>query len=277
MSQRQFDTIKKAIEYLDNNQPLQPSLAEVAAACQLSEYHFQRLFSQWAGISPKQFLQSLTRHHALERLLSGDDLQSASQAVGLSSASRLHDLFVHIDAVTPGEIKSGGLGLTFHYGIYESLLGWCFIAKTARGIHQLVFIDVPDKKEQALEDLRDNWPKASFVEDKQSIKNLAEGIFTPMPTPSSPLKLWVKGTEFQIKVWQALLRIPYGRLSSYSAIAALLEQPNASRAVGTAIGKNPVALLIPCHRVIQQTGKIGGYRWGIERKKALLAIESETN
>jgi len=274
MSEKHFNTVQKAILFIDQHQHQQPSLAEIASHCELSEYHFQRLFKQWAGISPKQFLLSLTREEALKRLLSGEDLLSVSYAVGLSSPSRLHDLFVHIDAVTPGQIKSRGKNMVFRFGVCDTLLGHCFIVTTDRGIHQLMFIDDQTDSQQALNDVIANWPEAQFIEDNASIMQIGSQLFSANTGKKNQLKLWVKGTEFQMKVWQALLKIPSGQLTSYNTIAKTIGQPNASRAVGTAIGKNPIALLIPCHRVIQQTGKFGQYRWGADRKKALLAIEA---
>jgi AraC family transcriptional regulator, regulatory protein of adaptative response / methylated-DNA-[protein]-cysteine methyltransferase len=270
--QRHYQTVEKALAYIQREQLQQPSLADIADHCSLSEFHFQRVFSQWAGVSPKQFLQYLTRDQAKVRLLDGDDLLTASNASGLSSSSRLHDLFITLDAVTPGQIKSGGNGIRFYYGLHNSPFGECFVVITDHGIHQLEFIN-KSQLTVALSQLQQQWPNAEILENTPLSRKLIKQIFVPRKNPE-PLKLWIQGSQFQFKVWEALLRIPSGSLCSYAAIASNIGQPLAARAVGSAIAKNPVAWLIPCHRVIQSMGTLGNYRWGEIRKQALVGWEA---
>jgi AraC family transcriptional regulator, regulatory protein of adaptative response / methylated-DNA-[protein]-cysteine methyltransferase len=280
-----YQLIEQAIRYIEANVQRQPELDEIASAIGLSEYHFQRLFTRWAGISPKRFMQFLTKEHAKELLARSENLLETTHQVGLSSLGRLHDLFVNTEAVTPGEYKSGGTGLTIHYGLHPTPFGKCLIATTERGICHLGFIQTSEGN--AIDNLVTNWQQAKMIEDYNITAPLIVRIFpevstelstVPMPGSGSdqanqPLNLHLRGTNFQIKVWEALLNIPTGRVTTYEHIAAQISNPNALRAVGTAVGHNPIAVLIPCHRVIRKNGEFGNYRYGIARKKALLARE----
>lgn len=275
---RHYTLIEKALRYIQQQQARQPSLAAVAEHCALSEFHFQRLFTDWAGVSPKQFLGYLTREQAKARLLAGASALEASQASGLSSSSRLHDLMITMEAVTPGELKGAGAGIEFYYGSHQSPFGRCFIAANSRGIHRLEFITDSDHQ-QPLTTLQAIWPKARFSANQDYTAALIDNIFRERPSTAKasqkqPLKLWVKGSSFQLKVWEALLQIPDGALASYASIADRIGQPGASRAVGTAVGANRLALLIPCHRVIQSMGTLGNYHWGEYRKQALVGWEA---
>lgn len=276
-AQRHFATVEKALHYLQQHQAQQPSLTEIAAHCAMSEHHFQRVFTAWAGTSPKRFLQHLTKEQCRERLLQGDSLLNSSAASGLSGGGRLHDLWVTLEAVTPGQLKSGGSDVTFYYGLHHTPFGECFVAVSARGLHQLEFISA-EQLTSYTQQLQDSWPNATLTRDQAQTAVFIERIFAPRQYPSdSPqaaLKLWLKATPFQLKVWESLLKIPAGRLCSYQALAELIGQPAAARAVGNAVAKNPVALLIPCHRVIRGMGVIGQYRWGTTRKQALLGWEA---
>jgi len=272
-----YDRIAKAIHYISNHVGKQPSLDDIATHVHLSPYHFQRLFSRWAGVTPKRFLQVLTLEKA-KRLLTEHNMSvfDASDAVGLSSGSRLYDHFVHIEAVTPSEYKQAGLGLTIYYGIHSTPFGDAFIAVTARGVCKLLFMDEQTKSE-LLNHVKQAWPRADFFEDQQKTAMIIESIFHQDPSSTRPLSLLVRGTNFQIKVWQALLNIRPGQLTSYSHIAKAIGKPGAARAVGSAVGANPVAFVIPCHRVLRQSGNLGGYRWGLTRKQAILAWEAAKN
>ena len=267
-----YQRIAEAIEFINAHADQQPSLEEVAAQLNLSPFHFQRLFSHWAGVTPKKYLQILTVDHAKRLLAEAQPLLAVADQVGLSGTSRLHDHFVQLEAVTPGEFKTGGAGLTIDYGVYNSPFGDIFVAATARGICKLSFID-QDKVELHIDDLQRRWPKATLCNrDSQRLK-IIESLFANQQ-PDRPLSLHVSGTNFQINVWRALLQIPEGSLNSYSQVAEAVGRPKAARAVGTAIGSNPVAFFIPCHRVLQQSGSIGGYHWGTTRKHAIHAWES---
>ena len=261
-----YATIADAIRFIESHQRSQPTLAEVAASVNLSEYHFQRLFTRWVGISPKRFLQFLTKENA-KRLLTESSLLDAAYQSGLSSAGRLHDLLVQTEAVTPGEIRQRGAGLKIRYGTHASPFGACFIAATERGICRLSF-----DAEKALQQLQADYKNATLMQDSAHTQTLIERIFSP-PKNGTPLTLDLRGTNFQIQVWEALLRIPAGQLVTYQSIASAIGNPKANRAVGTAVGKNPIPLLIPCHRVIRATGEFGKYAFGSERKKAMLAWE----
>ncbi len=264
--------IEQAIEYLKNNAHSQPELSEVASAVGLSEYHFQRVFSRWAGISPKRFLQFLTKEDAKELLAQSENLLDTTYEVGLSSLGRLHDLFVTTEAVTPGEYKSGGAGLTIRYGLHDTPFGKALIGTTERGICHLGF--VARREGDAIDALVASWPEAKMIEDHRTTAPLVEPIFDVSKRGNRPLRLHVRGTNFQLKVWEALLRIPPGAVTSYEGLAMQAGHPRASRAVGTALGRNPIAVLIPCHRVIRKLGEFGNYRYGAARKKALLAWEA---
>jgi AraC family transcriptional regulator of adaptative response/methylated-DNA-[protein]-cysteine methyltransferase len=265
-----YQLIEQAIQYIEANMQRQPELAEIASSVGLSEYHFQRMFTQWAGISPKRFMQFLTKEHAKELLAESENLLETTHKVGLSSLGRLHDLFVNTEAVTPGEYKTRGAGLTIHYGLHPTPFGKCLIATTERGICNLSFVGKSEG--QAIDNLVANWTQAKMIEDYKSTAPLAACIFSDRQ-PDSPLKLHLRGTNFQIKVWEALLNIPIGTVTTYEHIAAQIGKPQALRAVGTAVGHNPIAVLIPCHRVIRKSGEFGNYLYGSARKKALLARE----
>ena len=265
-----YKLIEQAIQYIEANVQRQPELEEIATSIGLSEYHFQRMFTQWAGISPKRFMQFLTKEHAKNLLAESENLLDTTHQVGLSSLGRLHDLFVSTEAVTPGEYKTRGAGLSIHYGIHSTPFGKCLIAATERGICSLSFVGKSEGK--ALDNLVTNWKQAKMIEDYKTTAPLVTRIFSDLKT-DSPLKLHLRGTNFQIKVWEALLNIPIGAVTTYEQIAAKIGNPNALRAVGTAVGHNPIAVLIPCHRVIRKNGDFGNYLYGSARKKALLARE----
>ena len=269
-----YGRIEAAIYYLEQNFQDQPTLAEIAAHVGLSDYHFQRLFSRWAGTSPKRFLQFLTIQHAKKLLAESQTILDTTYEAGLSSPSRLHDLFVTHEAITPGEFKQKGAGLTIQYGFHDSPFGECLIALTERGICGLQFVANSDC-EATLSELKTSWPQAEFVEDDEATRPFINPIFNLSEAEERPsLPLYLKGTNFQIQVWQALLKIPVGTAVSYGTVAQLIGNPKASRAVGTATGSNPIGYLIPCHRVIRQAGGLGQYRWGSSRKKAILGWES---
>lgn len=264
-----FIRIAEAIEYLYDHFQTQPSLNEVAAKIGVSPAHFQRQFQDWAGISPKKMLQFISIEHAKTVLQAQGSVQNAAfESGGLSGSSRLHDLFVSIEGMTPGEYKNGGAGLTVDYAFAPTAFGDVLIAATPKGICWLAFAD---DRRQSLQDLQHEYPQANFRQHSNILHEQALSALGGNAT--APLPLHLKGTPFQLKVWQALLSIPAGKLSSYGELAAQIGKPTAARAVGTAIGHNPVAVLIPCHRVIRESGIIGGYRWQRGRKMALLAKE----
>jgi AraC family transcriptional regulator of adaptative response/methylated-DNA-[protein]-cysteine methyltransferase len=266
--------IEKAILFLEGNFRRQPDLREVARSVHLSEYHFQRLFRRWAGISPKRFIQFLTLEHAKKLLEESRSLLEATYASGLSSLGRLHDLFVNIEAVTPGEFKMQGAGLEISYGFHPSPFGECLLAVTGRGVCGLGFVG-PGGRAKALRDFKGRWKEARFTENPRKTRPCLEQIFgRPRTNGAHPMTLFLRGTNFQIKVWEALLRIPPGSVVSYEDLARHLGKPQASRAVGSAVAQNPVAFLIPCHRVIRKIGITGDYHWGAARKKAMLAWEA---
>ena len=268
-----YSRIEQAILFLDRHAQEQPGLNEIAAYLGLSEYHFQRLFSRWVGISPKRFLQYLTKEHAKYMLEQSGDVLSATYESGLSSPSRLHDLLVTCEAVTPGEYKSGGTGLTITYGFHPVPFGDCLLAVTERGICGLQFVQDGDRV-ASLDTLKERWPNAFFYEDPSLTFPLVRRIFPIFEEhQTTPLHLFLRGTNFQIKVWEALMNIPAGNVVSYEELAAYVGRPKAVRAVGQAVAHNPVAVVIPCHRVIRKVGDFGGYRWGLPRKRALLGWE----
>jgi AraC family transcriptional regulator, regulatory protein of adaptative response / methylated-DNA-[protein]-cysteine methyltransferase len=264
-----YSRIEQAIRYIETNADRQPDLNELAAQVGLSEYHFQRLFTRWAGISPKRFLQFLTREHAKALLAHSSNLLEATYAAGLSGPGRLHDLFVQTEAVTPGEYKSKGAGVDIVYGFHPTPFGECLLALTGRGICFLAFVE--NDRSAALEQLRQTWPNAGLSESPSRTAPIVKRIFSP--DPSVPIQIHLRGTNFQIKVWEALMRLPPGELTTYQALAELVRSPGAARAVGNAVAHNPLAYLIPCHRVLQKTGYFGNYRYGSSRKKAILGWE----
>jgi AraC family transcriptional regulator of adaptative response/methylated-DNA-[protein]-cysteine methyltransferase len=278
-----YRRIEAAITYIAAHYRDAPSLDEVAAAAHLSPFHFQRLFTRWAGVSPKAFARYLGLDHARALLRrDGASCLDAALDAGLSGPGRLHDMFVRIEAMTPGEYGSGGAGLAIRYGFADSLFGEVIIAATPRGVCHLAFCDVGDGDDRgaALARLRATFPEAgiSAVETgQQAMSAAAQAALAALDRDwSSPaeIRLHLRATPFQLKVWEALLRIPMGRLASYGDVAGAIGNPGAGRAVGTAIGANPVAWLIPCHRVIRQTGDAGGYMWGPARKRAIIGWES---
>ena len=272
-----FDTIAEAIRFLEANQRRQPNLDQVAEHVGMSKYHFQRLFTRWAGVSPKRFLQFLTLDHAKRLLRESEPVLQTSFEVGLSGPGRLHDLFVNTEAVTPGEYRNGGSTLEIRYGIHPTPFGPALLAATERGICNLSFLSPEDPgRSVALEELEEQWPGAVLLEAPKDTRLLAEHAFPPTtdPPPLQPLALFLKGTNFQIQVWQALLAVSPGSLTTYGRLARSLGRPGAARAVGTAVASNPVAFLIPCHRVIRESGHFGEYRWGSARKKAILGWEA---
>ncbi len=268
-----YDRIAKAIAFMRQNHLNQPDLATVAQHVHLSEYHFQRLFTRWAGISPKRFLQYLTVEYAKSKIAETGNLLNLTVEVGLSSPGRLHDLFVNLEAMSPGEFKAGGSGLQIWYGIHSTPFGDCLIATTLRGICNLHFLDTTNK-DVVEQPFRLEWANADIRQDQQTTQEICNQIFEPRATHNKPLVLHVKGTNFQIQVWRALLRVPFGGITTYQGLAAAMGRPTAARAVGNALGSNPVGYLIPCHRVIRESGELGGFRWGLERKTVLLGWEA---
>lgn len=276
MSDTHYTTIERALRRLADTREDQPNLAELAEEAGLSEFHFQRVFKDWAGISPKKFLQHLTLEAAKERLRESASVLDAAYDVGLSGPSRLHDLFVSMEAMTPGSYKQRGAGLEIFYGFHDSPFGDCLIAMTAQGICGLGFT-TEEGREAALADFVARWPAARFTEAMSKTAAVAATVFSPATRRDEKpqLSLAVLGTPFQVKVWQALLEIPPGRLVTYNQLAKELGYKNtAARAVGQAVGANPVSWLIPCHRVIRETGAITGYHWGIPRKLAMIGWEA---
>jgi AraC family transcriptional regulator of adaptative response/methylated-DNA-[protein]-cysteine methyltransferase len=272
-AQRDYRRIEAAIAHIAAHRDDAPSLDEIAAAVHLSPFHFQRMFTRWAGVSPKRFARYLSLEQA-RAALRGDGASCLDAAfdAGLSGPGRLHDLFVTIEAMTPGEFRQGGAGLEIGYGFAPSLFGEILVAATPRGICHIAFAD---DRQAALERLRAAHPAARLSATGAGPQ--AEALHAALDrdwTTAAKIRLHLHGTQFQMKVWEALLRIPAGRLASYGDVAAAVGAPDASRAVGTAVGANPVALLIPCHRVIRQSGAVGGYRWGAPRKQAIIGWEA---
>ena len=269
-----YERIARAIEFIAANAGTQPDLAEVAAHARLSPFHFQRLFSRWAGVSPKRFLQVVTVERAKRLLDEGrESLLGASESLGLSSSSRLHDHFVTLEAMTPDEYRRQGAGIEMRHGEADTPFGRAFLAWTSRGLGALSFID-REPLRSAVQSLRQGWPGATLVRDAAEARRLAERIFEGSGVGGGPLSVLVRGTNFQIAVWKALLRIPAGGFAAYRDIAAAIGRPKAVRAVGTAVGANPCAFVIPCHRVIRESGALGGYRWGLTRKQTMQAWEA---
>lgn len=270
-SQQHYQRIAEAIAYIQNNFQRQPQLDEIAAHIHLSSAHFQRLFTEWAGTSPKKFLQYISIEHAKKILKQQQgSVFDATFATGLSSTSRLHDLFIQIEGMTPAEYKYGGQHLTIHYQFSETPFGQVLIASTQKGICTLRFVE---NTAEALAHLKEQFPKAMFIAQSDSLQQSALALFQTDHSQLAKIKLHLKGTAFQLRVWQSLLKIPMGQLTTYGELAKSIDHPKAARAVGTAIGSNPIAFLIPCHRVIQSTGAFGGYEWGQVRKTAMIAWE----
>lgn len=268
-----YKRIAEAISFITNNMQSQPTLDEIAEHINLSPFHFQRLFSRWVGVTPKRYLQILTVERAKQLLSESKSLLEVSDSLGLSSGSRLYDHFVSLEAATPGEFKKSGIGLCIEYAVHKTPFGSVFIATTARGVCNLSFLD-RDNVDDHLTELSNKWPLASLKENYKKTLLIVDAIFSGNIRSDRPLSLYVTGTNFQISVWKALLQIPPGLVVSYTQIAKAVGRPRAARAVGTAIGENPAAFIIPCHRVIQQSGKLGGYRWGETRLHAIHAWET---
>ena len=268
-----YPMIAKAIRYLSAKRALQPSLSDLSTYIGLSEYHLQRIFSEWAGVSPKQFLHYLTKEYAKQKLRDETMIETAFSC-GLSGPSRLYDLMVNYEGMTPGEYKNLGKGLTIYYGSCASPFGQCFIATTNRGVCKLAFFDTKIEQIMLEKELCCEWEKALIVSDETKIKSLAQFIFSTKKDWKKPLRLLLKGSHFQLKVWEALLSIPESHLASYQTIASSIEKPTAVRAVASAVAKNRIAYLIPCHRIIKQNGDFGQYRWNKYRKQALIAWEA---
>lgn len=267
-----FNRIKKAIEYISENYKYQPSLDKISEHIHLSPFHFQRLFKEWAGVSPKRFLQYISIQHAKQILRETQaTLFDTAFEVGLSGTSRLHDLFINIEGMTPAEYKNEGSYLTINYSFALSPFGEIIVASTPKGICHMSFVE---DHEEAIKNLTSIFPKANYQNSTDEIQKNAIRIFNLDWESLDKIKLHIKGSDFQLKVWQALLNIPMGQLSSYQNIANLIKSPKASRAVGNAVGQNPVAYLIPCHRIIQSTGALGDYHWGHIRKTSMIGWEA---
>lgn len=268
-----YQRVASAIRYLSDKQLTQPSLAELAAHVGVSEFHLQRIFTEWAGVSPKQFLQFLTKENA-KRLLRSSSVMDSALACGLSGSGRLHDLMIKAERVTPGEYRSMGAGLQIHYGSCPSPYGLCFIAANHRGICKIAFFDEQETEANLLAELQAEWAAAELIRDDQRAASLYASAFAAKSdSAEKPITLLLKGTEFQMKVWEALLTIPSGEVCSYQQLAESMGSPSSTRAVASAIARNNIAYLIPCHRVIRGTGEFSQYRWGAERKQAMLLQE----
>jgi len=268
-----YKRIAEAIEFLRLNYKRQPTLEEAAEHVNLSPFHFQRMFTDWAGVSPKQFLQYLSIEHAKSILKDKQvSLFDTAFKTGLSGTGRLHDLFIKIEGMTPGEYKNGGEQLHINYSFAESPFGTILVASTTKGICYMAFADGND--DEAIAELKSKFPNAHYTQFLDAIQQNALFIFSQDWSKLSDIKLHLKGTPFQLKVWETLLKVPVGGLTTYGSLAGDLQNPNASRAVGSAVGDNPVAFLIPCHRVIRSTGETGQYHWGSQRKGAMLGWEA---
>ncbi|MDI3431811.1 methylated-DNA--[protein]-cysteine S-methyltransferase [Aeromonas sp. V90_14] len=268
-----YARIADAIRFIECQVARQPTLDEIAAHVHLSPFHFQRLFSRWAGVTPKRYLQVLTLERAKALLQESRPLLEVADTLGLSSGSRLYDHFVQLEAVTPGEYKQRGAGLVIDHGVHDTPFGQAFVALTPRGVCNFSFLD--DQAPHApLAALAQSWPEAELREAPSRTQGVIHSMFDSSKAPDRPISLHVSGTNFQISVWRALLQIPPAKVMSYAQVASAIGNPKAARAVGLAVGANPVALMIPCHRVIQQNGKLGGYHWGETRKQAIHAWEA---
>ena len=268
---RQYKLVSETIQWVAEHQSAQPDLQNLSSEMGVSPHHLQRTFQTWAGVSPKQFLKSLTRNAALDRLKKGSSVLEASLEAGLSGPGRLHDLLISTDALTPGEIRKHGAGVQLDYGFGETLFGTALIAWTSRGVNFLGFCE-ENGTEFTLATLQEQWANAQFRKNPAAAQVWLDRIFSG--SNDKPIPLWLRGSPFQLKVWQALLEIPEGTHSTYGRLAARIGHPGAARAVGTAIGSNPISWIIPCHRVIRQMGEMGGYRWGGFTKRAMIGFEA---
>ena len=269
-----YDVVRKAIGHIRGHWREQPDIEAIAEAASVTPTELHHLFRRWCGLTPKAFLQALTLDGARQLLRDSASVLDATYEVGLSGPGRLHDLFVTHEAMSPGEWKSGGEGLAIHFGFHPSPFGSALVMATERGLAGLAFAD-PGEEREALADMKARWPKASYVEDSARTAAIARRIFDPAQwDPQQPLRVVLIGTDWEVRVWDALLHIPMGRLATYSGIAGKLCAPNAARAVGAAVGKNPVSFVVPCHRVVGKAGDLTGYHWGITRKRAMLGWEA---
>jgi AraC family transcriptional regulator, regulatory protein of adaptative response / methylated-DNA-[protein]-cysteine methyltransferase len=269
-----YAVVRKAIAYISEHWRAQPEIEAIAHAAGVTPDELHHLFRRWAGLTPKAFLQALTLDHARSLLRQSASVLDASYAVGLSGPARLHDLFVTHEAMSPGEWKSGGADLTLRYGFHPSPFGKALVIATDRGLAGLAFADA-GQEPATLADMQRRWPKAQYVEDAMGTATIARRIFDPgLWRPDRPLRIVLIGTDFEVRVWETLLSIPLGKASTYSAVAKKLGRPKAARAVGAAVGRNPLAFVVPCHRVIGKAGDITGYHWGLTRKRAILGWEA---
>jgi AraC family transcriptional regulator, regulatory protein of adaptative response / methylated-DNA-[protein]-cysteine methyltransferase len=269
-----YDVVRKAIGHIRGHWREQPEIEAIAEAAGVTPTELHHLFRRWAGLTPKAFLQALTLDGARQLLRDSASVLDATYEVGLSGPSRLHDLFVTHEAMSPGEWKSGGEGTTIYFGFHPSPFGSALVMATARGLAGLAFAD-PGKERPTLADMKGRWPRATYIEDSARTAAIAKRIFDPSQWQAQqPLRVVLIGTDFEVRVWEALLQIPMGRLATYSGIAAKIAKPKASRAVGAAVGKNPVSFVVPCHRVIGKSGALTGYHWGMTRKHAMLGWEA---
>ncbi len=271
---RDYDSVRRAIAFMSANWRSQPAIEAVADAAGVTADELHHLFRRWAGLTPKAFMQALTLDHAKTLLRDSASVLDAALASGLSGPGRLHDLFVTHEAMSPGEWKSGGAGMTLRYGFHPSPFGTAVVIASERGLAGLAFADAGEDM-AALADMRRRWPQATYIADQAATARLAQRIFDPGQwSAEQPLRVVLIGTDFEVRVWETLLKIPMGRATTYSDIAARLGAPKASRAVGAAVGKNPISFVVPCHRVLGKSGALTGYHWGITRKQAMLGWES---
>src|SRR3954452_20869193 len=269
-----YDVVRRAIPHIKGNWRAQPEIDEIAEASGVTPTELHHLFRRWAGLTPKAFLQALTLDSARNLLRDSASVLDASYEVGLSGPGRLHDLFVTHEAMSPGEWKTGGEGLTIAYGFHPSPFGMALVMATDRGLCGLAFADPGDEK-AAFADMSGRWRKAKYVEDRERTGPVAQRIFDPnLWRADRPLRVVLIGTDFEVRVWEALMKIPFGRLTSYSDLASHVDSPKAARAVGAAVGKNPVCFVVPCHRVVGKSGALTGYHWGLTRKRAILGWEA---
>ena len=270
-----YDCVRRAIAFISERYGDQPSLDEIAAHVGLTPVQLQRLFRRWAGLSPKSFLQAVMLDHARRLLRDSASLLDTAYEVGLSGPGRLHDLFVTHEAMTPGAWKAGGAGLTLAYGFHASPFGHALLMATDLGLAGIAFADDEAEKPKALADMMRRWPNAVYVEDPARTAPLARRIFDPdLWRPETPLRIVLIGTDFEVRVWRTLLKVPFARATTYGDIAAHLGKPNAARAVGAAVGRNPLSFVVPCHRVLGRDGALTGYHWGLTRKRAILGWEA---
>jgi AraC family transcriptional regulator, regulatory protein of adaptative response / methylated-DNA-[protein]-cysteine methyltransferase len=269
-----YDIVRRAIAHIRGNWRAQPEVEEIAEAAGVSATDLHHLFRRWAGLTPKAFLQALTLDHARHLLRDAASVLDATYEVGLSGPGRLHDLFVTHEAMSPGEWKAGGEGLTITYGFHPSPFGTALVLATERGLCGMAFADAGDEK-SAFADMSRRWPKATYTQDASRTEPLAQRIFDPnLWRPDRPLRVVLIGTDFEVRVWETLMSIPFGRLTTYSDVATKVQAPKAARAVGAAVGKNPLCFVVPCHRVVGKSGELTGYHWGLTRKRAILGWEA---